>query len=887
MTAPSGRVGSEIPARDAARLVASGPFGYVATSGVGNIELVNATMLEWLGYELAELRGKRSLQQLLAPGDRIYFDTHIRPLLHMGGSVREIAVEFERRDGTRLPALINSQVLEPSTNAPDGFSIETIVIDATMRRTYELELLREREAAEESERRLQLMYDLVSRLASASTVDEVSEVVSGVAVSPFTGVRCNVWLFGPDRRSAVRSGDADPTAGLTEVMFDEATRGDAVRTLAAGKLVVVEHLDDAEELYPLLTKWLRVLELGSAVIAPLIDDGDLFGVLSFGLADPHQFGDKDRRAVEALAAQTEQAWRRAHLHQMQQRSRARLERLHEFSRSLAGAMSLRDVTAAIRHGGHELLGAADVRIARFNESGAELVLAGGPASATAPDIRLPVDRPSIAAEAIKRGAIVRVESRDELSARFPASPILADTDLDSVVAAPLRAGGEVAGAWILGFDEAGPIEDDDDTLMELFADEAGQALRRAMSHEREAAARRRSDRRRVMSEALNGAATTEAVGEALLVSGQAAFNADGIAMLLVDDDAPGRLVLRSHAGLAADAVASLGHARSDSEAVQRLTSSPSPIFANRPSAVAELLDDAFDFGRWGAAAVLPLGSPGQSIGMIVLLYRTPATLDDETCVGLSGIAAEISVAIGRARAYDLEREVAVTLQRSLLSMEVPDIEGWSVDAWYSPGHRHLTVGGDLFDVTCLDDGRIIVLVGDVVGHGLAAAASLGQLRSASKALSLGATRPSELLNRLDEFARLTPGVFGSSLCCAIIEPNGAGRYACAGHPFPILKTAGDAALLCDGRSSLLGLGSGERGDAEFAMRPSSSLVLYTDGVVERRRSAIDHGIDRLRELVERVVFTNDHDHAHEIGTTMLADGDGDDDAVVVCVTRLV
>jgi serine phosphatase RsbU (regulator of sigma subunit) len=254
-------------------------------------------------------------------------------------------------------------------------------------------------------------------------------------------------------------------------------------------------------------------------------------------------------------------------------------------------------------------------------------------------------------------------------------------------------------------------------------------------------------------------------------------------------------------------------------------------------------------------------------------------------VALTGIAAEISVAINRAMAYELEHEVASTLQRSLLSFEVPHIAGWEIDTWHLPAHRQLMVGGDLFDVTHLDDGRFVVAVGDVVGHGLSAAASLGQLRSATKALSLGVSKPSILVEELDAVARLTPGVFAASICCAIIAPAGSNRFASAGHPYPILVRDGRATLLTGGRSSLLGVGVRARSDAEFEMAPNSSLVLYTDGVVERRGEDLTQGIERLRMLAENITF-GDGSAAEVIATTMLSDRERSDDAVVVCVTRM-
>ncbi|NNE12749.1 MAG: serine/threonine-protein phosphatase, partial [Ilumatobacter sp.] len=252
---------------------------------------------------------------------------------------------------------------------------------------------------------------------------------------------------------------------------------------------------------------------------------------------------------------------------------------------------------------------------------------------------------------------------------------------------------------------------------------------------------------------------------------------------------------------------------------------------------------------------------------------------------LAGIAAEASVALGRAQMFDVEHTIAVTLQRSLLSEQVPSVEGWRIDPWYSPSNELLMVGGDLYDVVALPDGRFVIVVGDVVGHGLDAASSLGQLRSASRALALDRTRPAEMLDRLDRFAASTPGIRGATLCCAIIEPSGWGRYACAGHPYPVLVDADGATLLTEGRFPLLGYGGGaRRDDAELMVEPGASLVLYTDGVVERPDESIDDGFERLRRVVRTIDFRNGEHPARAVGDAMMP-GERRDDAVVVCVTR--
>ena len=136
---------------DAEQLYDRAPCGYLSTAPDGMIVKVNQTFLTWTGYERGELVGHRTFAQLLAPGGRIYHETHYAPLLRMQGSVREIALDIVTASGERLPVLVNSVLEVDDAGVPRV--VRTAVFDATSRREYERELLRAKDAAEESELR--------------------------------------------------------------------------------------------------------------------------------------------------------------------------------------------------------------------------------------------------------------------------------------------------------------------------------------------------------------------------------------------------------------------------------------------------------------------------------------------------------------------------------------------------------------------------------------------------------------------------------------------------------------------------------------------------------------------------------------------------------------
>lgn len=358
------------------------------------------------------------------------------------------------------------------------------------------------------------------------------------------------------------------------------------------------------------------------------------------------------------------------------------------------------------------------------------------------------------------------------------------------MAAQLRRGEHVFGGWVLAFRDQGPTDPEDLKLIELFAAHAGLASQRAALHDAENSARMYADLRRLMSEALNRAVTTPEVGRVVVQKGGRAFDAAGVALFVVDLDNPLVLLAEATSELVGVTVAA-------SASVSDVTVSAdlpgwAPLrFVTGHDAVVSSLEGVLDGLRWEAAALVPLGLSGRAIGLIVVGFDRFDALGSSTRAALSSLAAEVSVALGRARRFDVDHDIAITLQRSLLPVVEPLHEGWAVSTWYQPGSELLEVGGDLFDVTELNDGRIVLVVGDVVGHGLDAAASMGLLRSAAKALVLVHARPADVIAGLHAFAAVTPGVRYSSICCVAIAPDGTGHYSCAGHPTRSFATQTD------------------------------------------------------------------------------------------------
>ena len=231
-------------------------------------------------------------------------------------------------------------------------------------------------------------------------------------------------------------------------------------------------------------------------------------------------------------------------------------------------------------------------------------------------------------------------------------------------------------------------------------------------------------------------------------------------------------------------------------------------------------------------------------------------------------------------------ESAMALQLSLLPDKLPDIEGIEMCARYLPTAGG-EVGGDWYDVTTLDDGRIALVIGDVSGHGLEAAGSMGELRSVLRAYLLDADSPSGVLGRLNHMVRrVLPRTFATCLVAMLDPATGAGRVASCGHlPLVLVAPDGGVELADVALRPPLGAdfqrGPGE--DASFTLASGGSLVLYTDGLVERRREVIDRGLERL---VAAAGVLGPPDERCDALVAACRDPEALDDATVLVLRRL-
>ncbi|MEV4757006.1 SpoIIE family protein phosphatase [Micromonospora sp. NPDC049559] len=270
---------------------------------------------------------------------------------------------------------------------------------------------------------------------------------------------------------------------------------------------------------------------------------------------------------------------------------------------------------------------------------------------------------------------------------------------------------------------------------------------------------------------------------------------------------------------------------------------------------------------------------GTMVLAVDLGEQRPFTDQDQTLLAL--LAGHIGQGLHRVHQIDQQRETALALQRAILGpAQLPT--GFAVR--YEPATRPLKVGGDWYDTVELPDGRIGIVVGDCVGHGLRAATIMGQLRSACRALLLQDISPARTLMSLDRFAALLTGARCATVFCGVLDPaSGHLRYCSAGHPPAIVAHPdGTTQLLDQGRSRPLAVRPGEqRHDAEYRVPARATVVLYTDGLVERRRQPLNAGIDRAVATVQSGRGAPIEELASDIMDRLTPPGGYDDDVALL------
>ncbi|MCV2488330.1 SpoIIE family protein phosphatase [Geodermatophilus sp. YIM 151500] len=589
----------------------------------------------------------------------------------------------------------------------------------------------------------------------------------------------------------------------------------------------------------------------------------------------------------------------------------RARTLHELVSALAAAVTVDDVAAVVVERGRAALRAR----------GAALVLLGGtdgdePTLGVARSSGLAADLLA-ELEAAARGRLVltlaegvRPVPLDEgLRSRRPAmAAAMQEAALTGLVVVPVSADSHYLGVLVIALgapDEglidptepgAEPVRTDADLeLLATLGRQAGQALERARLHEETARQAQRSalllEAARLMAEASSVTETvqrladltvrrlaTAAVVDLVGDSGPtrpAARHADPDRQALLDElreaHLPGRHPVHPASRALADGRTHWVR-RLDEAALTRITTGP------RHAEVARRLELV-------SLVSVPLRVGGRVLGAITLgndSRRGPFTPADVEVA--EQLALQVAQVLDKAQRYEFEAVTSHTLQAFLLPPAPPSVPGLSVAVRYVAASHGVDVGGDFYDVAVVPGSTVALAVGDVVGHDITAAATMGQLRSVYRAMLAERPEPAAVVDRLQKgWPFLGLQRMATALFATLDLQSGCLRLASAGHPPPVLIAGGRSELLPVPPAPMLGAPPSPAVEWAAELVPGATLLLFTDGLVESRTTDIDAGLDRVLAVAAEA-----GDDPDRLCDRLLADLAGDhraDDIALLALTR--
>jgi GAF domain-containing protein len=571
----------------------------------------------------------------------------------------------------------------------------------------------------------------------------------------------------------------------------------------------------------------------------------------------------------------------------------RLQQLARVTSELGAADTIDQVIeAAVSHMAEAIQAAVTTLMLR---DGDELVLVGGHGLRDGVSDRwhsFPIDHPNPASDAVRLGTPVLISNRDEIAARY--GSFVDDVPLGrSVVCLPLGVGTPV-GAAGLTFDNGwlpGPPELD---LLMTFSEACGQAIRRIRAGE-EAAERARqlsflADASAELASSLDYRSTLAKVA-ALCVP----VLADWCAVDIRDRGAVTTLAV-AHADPAKVAWAWELQQRYPANP-DAPSGAPNVIRTGVTELYEEITDEMLVAGaideehlrlsrelRLRSAIVVPLKVQDRTLGAITLIRaesdRSYGPADVAVAEDLGRRAA---MAIENAQLHSVTRDVARQLQLAVLPERLDRIPGWTVATHYEPGGRG-EVGGDFYDAVPLGDGRIAVFVGDVMGHGISAAAAMAQLRASLRAFVSVDPDPIAVIERLDTMFAFLDIAQPASIIYAVIDPaNEQVSVANAGHYPPyVVRAKGTVETVATKPRRLLGADPDEATTTQVPFAAGDSLLMVTDGLFERRGEHIDLGLERVRAAAAELAGPDLAAALRAlVGGVYAADGDDDVTALAV------
>ncbi len=630
-------------------------------------------------------------------------------------------------------------------------------------------------------------------------------------------------------------------------------------------------------------------------VVPLVVSDHTIGAVVVHWDDDRDISDPDRSFLFTITGAAAQAVERARLTLTEFVNLERNQHLHQLSSALAAATTPGDVAHAAIAGGRRALGAqsAVVRVPVTGERALWCVASSGHPALLARGM-VPVDEGNAGICFSRATTVVgTIESAESLDADLAAEVVprvLAEmAEPVTVVSEPLVGSVGPLGVLTLAFVNHPELSEPDLRFLSTLAGLTAQALERAQvfEHEREAlraaeAGRERlsllSEVTRLLSSSLEP--TTVIRRTMSLVEGRLA---DSCVVQVPGDLGLVRLDVQGPQG------SEENPSGTEFEGVAFDSAAPAAVAYRTGRTQLAPLEETDDSNPQAVSTVLavPLTANGEVIGVMTFIDGPGRMFEADDVSLATEVASRTGVALSNATRFQREHVVAEVLQRAVLPDSLPAVDGLRLDAEYRAGVAGSYAGGDWYDVFELGNDSIFFSVGDVMGKGAPAAALMGQVRSAIRAYAVSGQSPTEVLSSLDRlFNTLVEDRVVTAVVGTITPSTGRVVLSNAGHPPPLVVRADGTVTFCPLQHSLLiaaGLNGNPRPRDELVLDRGDSLVMYSDGLIERRGELITNGMERLGTAATVIAKSGWPERAAVTFASMLSNEERTDDVVVLCI----
>jgi GAF domain-containing protein len=562
---------------------------------------------------------------------------------------------------------------------------------------------------------------------------------------------------------------------------------------------------------------------------------------------------------------------------------SRLGQLAEFSVQLANAVSLADVARAVSSlfdPDHHLMG-ANILV----PTGAPRVL--GPVSADADASEWTSDVPAEPGSpqwaTYRSGRDLFVPSRAELIEHWPDIESTVDeAGIGAIATLCLDVTNDALGVLEVSWTDEHEFTDQERSFLATSARLVALTLCRLRHIEAQHAEALRDLARFQLVSALSSATSMAAVADSIIRYGPTALEADHCWVRLLGVRTPAMVTMASSHGAPRKVIDDL----TDKDPTMPLRRA---VELGRPVLLETLENGDADATPHvegiRSAAAFPLMADDEVVGAIGVGYSTPQVFDGERTARFATLVNVCVAAVSRLRLVERDRRISHELQQAMLG-DIDEVVGLDVYATYRAADDDLEAGGDFYDAIALPDGRVGLVVGDIVGHTLTGTAAMGQLRSAVRGAAMCLDDPAELTGLADRIARTIPGADMATLAYVVVDlSNERITYSTAGHLPPLLCHAEGTSEWLDGAAGApLGLSIGTPQSTSVPFREGDTIVMYTDGLIERRDETLDDGMRRLHDNACR----HRGDTAHVLASTLVAlafDGYGQTDDLALLIAR--